>query len=58
MVGHALARLVLGGAEEGSVLRHAGVGDEDLTPGAQAALKHFWSKPFSPLSFIQHRAST
>ena len=38
VVGQALARLVLGRAEEGAVLRYAGVGDEQLTPGARAAL--------------------
>ena len=38
VVGRAPSRLVLGGAEEGSVLRQAGVGDEELTPGAQTAL--------------------
>ena len=39
--GHAIAWLVLGGAEKGSVLRHTGVGDKELTPGTQAALKYF-----------------
>ena len=46
IIGHAPTHLVLGGAEEGSDLRHAGVGDEELTPGTQAALKHFGSKLF------------
>ena len=49
--GHALTRLVLGGAEEGSVLRHAGVGDEDLTPVPRLPSNNFGQNNFSPLSF-------
>ena len=41
VVGHAPTLLVLGGAEEGSALRHAGVSDEELTPATKAALKLF-----------------
>ena len=48
LYGHAPTRLVLGGAEEGSALRHAGVGDEELTPGTQAAVKQFRSKQLFP----------